>query len=670
MRTRIIQRLLILSSLALLWGCGPGVTVTGNNNGNGNGNGNNEPCEPDEVGSCYTGPDGTDGVGICAAGTATCDASGVWGRCEGEVVPIPEDCDTPVDDDCDGEVNEEDAGCGCVPDDVSPCYTGPTGTEGVGICVGGTMICNAEGTGYGPCEGEVTPGVETCNTIDDEDCDGLANEEGAGCNCVPGDTSPCYTGPAGTEGVGACVGGTQTCDTSGTGYGPCTGEVTPTAEVCATPVDDDCDGLVNEEGVDCVCVPGSTAPCYNGPAGTAGVGTCLGGTQTCNTDGSGYGFCIGEMLPAPEQCDGMDHDCDGTPNNPPDVDGDGWNACQGDCCEDTQACSEPTLVNPGAFEFVGNGVDDDCDPTTSDTVTPAACSSAQSFSVTPDDMARAMDLCEFTTANPPPNSLKWGVVNAEFLTPEGNTPPAGQLNSMQTRQAAVLVNYGNVITPRNGPTMGGISSGWMRDAGDPNYPGSPDTGFGYYNQPPAGYLAAHGGNLPSSSGCSGTCPSGNGANDGVNLRLTIRVPTNAQSFSYDFRFFSWEYWIYSCTQYNDFYLALLQTGAAGIPQDGNISFDSLNNPVSVNNGFYDVCNPKGCYTCPAGTAELAGTGMETLGYGGGTVWLVTTAPVVPGETMVLDLMIFDVSDDVLDSLSLLDNFLWDINPSGVGTNPG
>ena len=40
---------------------------------------------------------------------------------------------------------------------------------------------------------------------------------------------------------------------------------------------------------------------------------------------------------------------------------------------------------------------------------------------------------------------------------------------------------------------------------------------------------------------------------------------------------------------------------------------------------------------------------------------------VPGATMVLELMVFDVSDGILDSLALLENFLWDINPSGVGT---
>jgi len=534
------------------------------------------------------------------------------------------------------------------------------------------MTCNAEGSGYGDCEGEVTPGVETCTTLVDDDCDGLVNEEGDGCLCVPGATEPCYGGPAGTEGVGICVAGVSTCDATGTGYGPCVGEVVPTQEVCATAADDDCDGMANEDGPDCLCTPGQSESCYNGSAATEGVGTCVGGTQVCNAQGTGYGFCTGEVLPALEQCDGLDHDCDGVQDNPPDVDGDGWNACQGDCCENIWGCSDPVLVNPGAFEFVGNGVDDDCDPSTSDTVVPSLCSSVAKFgSVSPTDVAQAMDLCEFTTANPPLGQKKWGVISAEFVRADGSTPSAAELGNMQNFQSAIMTNYGTGgIAPQNGPTMAGISSGRMRDANDPDYVNpNGGTGFGSSGQPPAIYLAAHGGILPSSAGCSGTCPAGSGANDSINVRLTIRVPTNAQSFAYNFRFFSSEYWTYSCTTFNDFFLALLNTGAAGIPADTNISFDSQNNPVSVNNGFFDLCVPKGCYTCPGGTALLAGTGMDVASTGGGTVWLQTTAPIVGGEIMVLELMVFDVSDGILDSLSLLDNFEWSINPSGVSTNP-
>jgi hypothetical protein len=61
--------------------------------------------------------------------------------------------------------------------------------------------------------------------------------------CTPGATQPCYTGPPGTAGVGACKQGTQTCTAEGMSFGPCMGEVLPLPEVCGTNVDADCDGM-------------------------------------------------------------------------------------------------------------------------------------------------------------------------------------------------------------------------------------------------------------------------------------------------------------------------------------------------------------------------------------------------------------------------------------------
>jgi len=64
----------------------------------------------------------------------------------------------------------------CEPWTKKPCYTGPSGTEGVGACVAGFAICNAAGLGHGPCEADVVPEPERCETPTDEDCDGVANE--------------------------------------------------------------------------------------------------------------------------------------------------------------------------------------------------------------------------------------------------------------------------------------------------------------------------------------------------------------------------------------------------------------------------------------------------------------------------------------------------------------
>jgi Beta-propeller repeat len=62
----------------------------------------------------------------------------------------------------------------CMPQAQAPCYDGPPGTEGVGICKAGIKTCNADGMTYGPCMGEIVPQPEDCATPIDEDCDGLA----------------------------------------------------------------------------------------------------------------------------------------------------------------------------------------------------------------------------------------------------------------------------------------------------------------------------------------------------------------------------------------------------------------------------------------------------------------------------------------------------------------
>jgi protein-arginine deiminase len=294
--------------------------------GMGGAGGGNTLCEPGATQECYSGPKGTLGVGACLGGVSECSADGSeWGPCEGEVTPVAETCASAGDEDCDGSANEEGAGCGCVPGSVAACYSGPSGTENVGPCKGGTQTCQPDGVGYGPCLGEVVPGLETCATAQDDDCDGLANEEGASCVCTPNTSASCYTGPAGTENVGACKSGSKTCNADGTAYGPCSGQVTPVNETCNTAGDDNCDGQVNEGGAGCVCLPGEMQACYSGAPGTQNVGICKSGTRTCNALGTGFGACSGEVLPGVEDCNtAADENCDGSSppcaGNPPIID--------------------------------------------------------------------------------------------------------------------------------------------------------------------------------------------------------------------------------------------------------------------------------------------------------------------------------------------------------------
>jgi hypothetical protein len=592
-----------------------------------------DEANPGGGGKCSTGLQGE-----CAGGTMSCVAGSL--SCKQDTLASGEVCDGK-DNDCDGTPDDGNpgGGLGCDTMLLGECKTGVTACENANVA----------------CKQTVTPKMEVCDGKDN-DCDGPIDEgdPGGGKNCITGL-------------LGECSGGTTSCTK---GSVACVQNQQAVIEICIDGKDNDCDGQ-QDEG--CVCVPNSTQPCYTGPGGTEGVGICKAGKQTCNNSGTAWSSCTGEVTPQTEVCyNSMDDDCDPTTSDAGiDADGDGWTTCENDCCDKVSiGCSAPDLVNPGAFEFVGNNVDDDCDPATSDVIAPSACSSNAKFTnVSADNIAEAMDLCQFTTNNPPMAQRKWGVLDAQFVWADGKKPSPVALSDMEDFQAAVLVNYGTGgVLPKLGKTMAGISTGRMRDSNDKDYV-APNFGttFGVLGSPPAAYLAAHGGALPASASCNGTCPAGSGANDSINVKLTVRVPTNALSFSYHFRFFTAEYWNFTCTIYNDFYLALLTSGAGGIPADKNISFDSLNNPVSVNNGFFDVCVAKGCYMCPSGSMQLKKTGMDVGNTGGGTEWLLTTAPIVPGEDMVLELMVFDVSDTVYDSLALLDNFSWKVSASGVGT---
>jgi len=123
----------------------------------------------------YNGPSGTKDKGICVAAIRTCEAGGVWGSCQGEVLPEVEDipslnCNDNKDNDCDG-LTDTDTECGgCDLGDTRPC-----GTTDVGVCEFGTETCDITGN-WGSCTDEITPALEsiiegTCADGLDNDCD-------------------------------------------------------------------------------------------------------------------------------------------------------------------------------------------------------------------------------------------------------------------------------------------------------------------------------------------------------------------------------------------------------------------------------------------------------------------------------------------------------------------
>jgi hypothetical protein len=272
----------------------------------------------------------------------------------------------------------------------------------------------------------------------------------------------------------------------------------------------------------------------------------------------------------------------------------------------------------------------------------------------PLNAARAVEICSKASDN------GWGIVSAKWTQLDGTPPPVDPELALYHLGHGLVASFGAVET-EVGERMLALSSGTARQPTDPDWVATVDAD-GLLGGLQKQYLCEYPMGLPqAASACTGVA-SGD-PNDSIALELELRAPEQAKGFSFRFDFHTSEWPNYICSEYNDAFVALLSPAPADHP-NGNVSFDTKNNPISVNAAFVRVCDCEGgppclagskSFACDLGAEPLLGTGFETHAATG---WLRTQALVTGGETITLRWAIHDSGDGQLDSTILIDDFTW------------
>jgi hypothetical protein len=571
----------------------------------------------------------------------------------------------------------------------------PTRRLGAVFCLLALYGCSADDRGLAPSQGVSTErpdngdqGFDGCSTpgpgceCDEEgariECDDVYSDVGGQVVCGSGD-AVCENGRygecifngnihmlepelAGMEALS--LGAPSSCSNN-----PCDPE-------CKT-FNDNKNGLGNPasgvtEGPSGLTLPAqqglTPAVCTGGTSGTCAHTMCNTGTKLtagCDATKAGEPSCVTQVCAANPSCcssgwttactDLVKSTCNvtcyadtaglcfGCYNDTFDHDGDGFSGTNGDCLD----CD--ANANPGAYDFAANGYDEDCDGTADNEV--ATCDEGLVLTATdPYHFAKSIELCRSTTTAATGKNRIWGVTSAALVQANGTTAP-------HSRGYAIEPSFGTNNLPKKGARLAAFSSGTARTPSQSGYV-NPNGQFGSYDAQTS--VAYPTGFPKNASGCP---VSGSNAYDSSGIKMKIRVPTNAKSFSYNFSFMSSEYPEWVCTAYNDHFVALL-TGSTATPANpaansNNISFDSGSNPVSVNIAFFTV---PGCPGTTCQTPVLSGTGFEgvcgTQTCSGSTNWLYTSAPVKGGEEITIHFAVWDQGDHKYDSTLLLDNWTW------------
>ena len=282
------------------------------------------------------------GIGAClAAGALVCQGGALIDTCApGASTGADDDCDG-VDDDCDGV----DDGAYVAP--ATGCGIGACAATGALACQGGALVDT--------CAASAPTGADDdCDGVDD-DCDGAADEH------FPTVATSCGLGVCAATGAQVCQGGAV--------YDTCTAGAPTGDDADCDGLDDDCNGLVDEN------YEPLPTQCGLGVCAAQGELICAGGAQvdTCKE---------GVASGADDDCDGVDDDCDGAADEhyTPEAMICGVGVCVATGERICQAGAQVDVCTPGAptgADADCDGKDDDCDGANDDDYEPLAMTCGQ-----------------------------------------------------------------------------------------------------------------------------------------------------------------------------------------------------------------------------------------------------------------------------------------------------
>ena len=459
--------------------------------------------------------------------------------------------------------------------------------------------------------------------VGDDDTGGDDDGSGSQMSCAPGATQSCYSGDPSTQGVGPCTNGTQTCDATGN-WGPCLGETPPKGELCANSVDDNCNGMVDEDA----------------DADGDSFTTCGGDCCDATTDGCGDPKLVNPgSFEAPGNT--VDDDCDGMVDN----------VIAATCDTNMSSNSAAAMDYAKAMEL---------------------CQTA-----TINDKKWGVISARFAL----PNGSGAPNANQRAIRPVfgGTTVRAGNSMAVLSTGAAAASGQSspNYVAFQNGNDVGATSAmpaDWLAANNNklPNAPGCPaPTGGTTANDPIMLELKIRAPTNAKSFSLS------------TNFFSAEYPEWTCSAYNDFFIVLLDSTWNGTPANPADKNLAIYKSPSNQVyPVGVNLAHGNtglfkvcVNGPTGCASG-----SVAGNITTCTGTGELSGTGFDVAnppglpGYcgannlsGGGTGWLVTSGNVKGGEIITLRIAVWDTSDGILDSLAIVDNFQWSVEASTPGT---